>query len=212
MKIILSRKHHQAGFMGIVLGILVLALGGVAIYKLYQVAKHMKPVQYNDPTENTNDVTTLYTYGGSKTASVKPTLISYSEPAYLIQPEQPSSFTFQYKVMPCSNGLTARIVTGTNLMDGQVTELVNNDSEYKITFDVGSQNYTEDYDANTGETISEVITPAYTGAPCFVIVQRMTTYIWENVSTNDPCDVGSIYTFSDPNPPSDHAIYRLEIQ
>lgn len=206
MKIKLS-QNRQAGFIGIVLGILVLAVGGFVIYKLYQVAKHIKPAPTND-----NDASTYYTYGGDRPSNIKN---SYSQPAYLnrqlSKPLLPS-FTFQYRIMADSNNvLDADLVVGTNLMDGQVTELINNDAEYKISFIVGGQTYVEDCDAVTGDTISEEISPAYTGNPCTVIVQRMTTYVWESIVTNYPCAVGSVNTFTDIDPPSNHAVYRLEL-
>ena len=213
MKMKIKRlRDRNGGFVSIVVGILVLTVGGFVVYELYQLAKHVKPVQYNDPTENTNDVTTYYTYGGSKTAAVKASNVTYSQPMYLIQGIVPNAFTFQYKVMPCSNGLSATLVVGTNLMDGRDTELVNNEDEYKIKFEIGSQTHIEDYDAVTGDLISETITPIYTGDPCTVVVQRMNTYIWENIATNSPCTVGAICAFSDTNSPADHAVYRLEIQ
>ena len=210
MKIQLSIRRRESGLIGIVIGIIVATVFGIIIYELYQLAKHIKPIQFNAPGE-TNDVAVYYTYAGNRAAGAKTP--AWSQPAYLVEPDPVNQFTFQYKVMVDGNGVPdATLVIGTNLMDGVVTTLINNDAEYEITFQVGSQTYVEDYDAVTGDTINESITPPYAGGPCSVVVQRMTTYLWENIATNDPCTVGSIYTFSDSNPPSSHAVYRLQIQ
>jgi hypothetical protein len=207
----LNCKNNK-GFIEIVIALLVLAIGAFVIYQLLGVIH-----KWNNRPKN--DDTTIYEYPDG---SVSSSLVAAGVTNHPAIPTQdavlPSSLTtnsfctFQYRVLVDSNGVPyTTLVMGTNMMDGQVTELINTTNEYAVTFVVGSQVYYQDYDANTDEAISDTVTPAYTGDPFIATVQRSTNSIWRDIFTNDPCQAGIIYTFTDPQPPACSATYRLKL-
>lgn len=206
----ITHSRNRSGFVYIILSIIVAIVAGVIIYGLVRLIHLLN----NKPK---NDDTTYYSDGDGTVWSAIPTGQTNQPPkATNITPADllPCSFcTFQYRVMVDSNNIPCTtLVMGTNMVDGGITVLINTPDEYEISFIVAGQSYVEDYDAVTGETISETISPAYTGSPFVSVVQRMSPGGWQDIDTNTDCEVGTIYTFTDPTPPADAGFYRLMIQ
>jgi len=210
MKISVGKNKSEQGFVYIILSLIVIIVVGTMVY---QVARLLHKV--NDKPKN--DDTTYYSTGDGTTWSAINTSDT-NPPAnpFLLTPADltTNSFcTFQYKVLVDTNDIPfTTLVMGTNMVDGTITALIDTPEEYEITFTIGSQVYIEDYDAVSGGLLNESVTDAYQGDPCVAIVQRDDGSGWQDISTNDPCNVGLIYTFTDPQPPCDHALYRLKIQ
>ncbi len=209
MKITINRHGGQRGIIFVILSILVAVFLGVIVYGIYRIT-HL-------PTKSPkNDDVTYYSDGQGNTWSaieVNDTNPPPNQTLVIPADLTTNSFcTFQYKLLVDTNDIPfTTLVMGTNMIDGTITALIDTPEEYEITFTVGSQVYIEDYDAVSGGVIGSSVTPAYSGDPYVTIYQRNTGTGWQCIDTNADCEVGTIYTYTDPNPPADHALYRIEI-
>lgn len=197
MKIPQSNRLQSAGFVELIIAMMVLIIGAIIIYQIARLLSQVFPAG-----SSTNNSTSFYY---QTNYSYSPLMSQDNYQATSSTASQPPTFTFSYGIRS-SNGIAWTSISNVLAIAGGCdTELENDSNFYAISVNMGTYSVYLKYDAQTGNQISE----SSNAAIAAVILKSTNLVHWNPIYTNLNClpDIGN--EFTDRNAVEPAAFYRV---